>query len=191
MATRTRKTAGNGAADAQVTEVVQATEATAETTKKAPTKRQKPKVKKMLDPNMYVTVKNGFHGILTYHDKSTGERYRWNEFGDEIDLTVSTLQKVRSAHVMFFEENWFLIDDQEVIQYLNATQYYKNALSYEEFAILFDMDVDEIKERIAPLSKNQKRGIVYMAKEKIESGELYNLNIIRALESALETELII
>lgn len=168
-----------------VTSAEQATAA-----KKTKATKSKPRVRKVLDPNMYVTVKNGFHGVLTYKDKATGEHYRWTEFGDEIELTVSTLQKVRSAQRKFFEENWFLIDDREVIEYLNASQYYKRALTYDEFTELFDLDPDEIRERIAGLSKSQKRGIVYMAKQRIESGALYNLNVIRALEEALDTELI-
>lgn len=159
-------------------------------TKKPRTAKAKPRVRKMLDPNMYVPVKNGFHGVLIYKDKATGELYRWTEFGDEIELTVSTLQKARSAQRKFFEENWFLIEDREVIEYLNAEQYYKNALTYDEFDSLFSLTPDEIKDRIAKLSKGQKRGVVYTAKQRIESGELYNLNIIRALEEALDTELI-
>ena len=40
------------------------------------------------------------------------------------------------------------------------------------------------------LSRGQKRGVVYVAKQKIEDGELADLNVIRALEEALGTELI-
>lgn len=177
---------------------VSTTEATAEkvSTKSVPkntaasTTFSKPRVRKQLDPNMYVQVRNGFHGMLNYRDKSTGESYQWTEFGNILDLTVSTLQRARSSQPKFFSENWWLIDDPEVIEYLNAQQYYKNALTYEEFDELFNMSIDDIKEKVSHLSVSQKRGVIYRAKSNIESGSLSDLNIIRALEDVLNTELI-
>lgn len=160
------------------------------TTKVDKPKSAKPKVRKAVDPNMYVCVKNGFHGSLIYKDTTTGEEHRWSEFGDEVDITFSSLQRARSAQRKFFEENWWLIDDQEVLEALNATKYYENALSFEDFELLFSLTADEIGEKVSSLSRSQKRGVVYTAKQKIESGVLSDLNIIRALEEALSTELI-
>ena len=153
-------------------------------------KASKPRVKKSLDPNMYVPVKNGFHGRLIFRDRVTGEEYEWSDFGDEIDLTLNTLQKARSGQRRFFSDNWFLIDDPEVIEYLNVGQYYKNALNYDEFDTVFDLPKDELVERVNSLSDGQKRGVAFAAKQKIESGDLFDLNIIKALEDALDTELI-
>lgn len=153
-------------------------------------KTAKPRVKKSLDPNMYVPVKNGFHGHLVFRDKVTGEEYEWESFGDEIDITLNTLQKARSGQSRFFKDNWFLIDDPAVIEYLNIGQYYKNALNFEEFDSIFELSKDEIVERVKMLSDGQKRGVIYAAKQKIENGELYDLNIIKALEDTLDAELI-
>lgn len=153
-------------------------------------KQSKPKVRKAIDPNLYVTVKNGFHGSLIYKDTTTGEEHRWSEFGDEIEMTFGSLQRARSAQRKFFTENWWLIDDQEVLEALNATKYYENALTYDDFENIFSLPVKEISDKVGELSRSQKRGVVYTAKQKIESGELSDLNIIRALEEALDTELI-
>lgn len=188
MATRTKKSVtGAGGDTAGTADAIATTEST--TAKK--TRTVKPKVRKTLDPNMYVPVRNGFHGVLVYADKYTGEHYRWDEFGDVIDMTVSTLQKVRSSQRRFFSENWFLIDDPEVIDALGVSEYYKNALTLDEFDELFTLDVDAAKERVCLLSDGQKRGVAYSAKQKIESGELSDLNMIRMLEDVLDTELII
>lgn len=163
-----------------------ATEAPVRSAKKA----VKPRVRKSLDPNMYVPVKNGFHGRLIFRDKVTGEQYEWSEFGDEIDLTLNTLQKARSGQRRFFEDNWFLIDDPEVIEFLNVGQYYKNALNFDEFESIFDLGKDELIQKVQALSDGQKRGVIYIAKQKIESGVLYDLNVIKALEETLDVDLI-
>ena len=150
----------------------------------------KPRVRKSLDPNMYVPVRNGFHGRLVFKDKVTGEEYEWSDFGDEIDLTLNTLQKARSGQRRFFSDNWFLIDDPDVIEYLNVGQYYKNALNFEEFDTIFELPKDELIARVATLSDGQKRGVGFAAKQKIEAGELSDLNVIKALEGMLKVELI-
>ena len=139
---------------------------------------------------MYVTVRNGFHGVLIYKDKHTGEEFNWSEFGDEVDMTLSVLQSARSSQRRFFEENWWLIDNPEVIEYLNVGKYYKDALTYDEFEALFDMDIDEIKAKVQNLSQGQRRGVIYVTKQKIENGELSDLNVIKMLEDTLHIELI-
>ena len=69
------------------------------------------RVKKELDPNMYVTVKNGFNGTLVYKSKKTGERFIWNAFGDEQEMELSELKSARNSSKAFFVNNWFLFDD--------------------------------------------------------------------------------
>lgn len=150
----------------------------------------KPRVKKSLDPNMYVPVRNGFHGRLVFKDRVTGEEYEWSDFGDEIDLTLNTLQKARSGQRRFFADNWFLIDDPDVIEFLNVGQYYRDALNFDEFDTIFDLPKDELIARVSTLSDGQRRGVGFAAKQKIEAGELYDLNIILALENELDIELI-
>ena len=162
--------------------------ANAETPVQQPLKAAK--IRRKLNPNMYVEVRNGFHGHLIYTDSGTGETYEWDQFGDTIDLTIATLQKVRAGQRRFFEDNWFLIDDPEVIEFLNIGQYYKNALSFDEFDTIFELGADEITERIKTLSAGQKRGVAFAAVQKIEDGTLNNLNTIRALEAALDVDLI-
>lgn len=163
---------------------------------KAPAKKttggstKKRRIRKNLDHNMYVTVRNGFHGTLVYKDRNTGEQYNWSYFGDEAELTLGTLLNARSSQRRFFEENWWLIDDPDIIEYLGVGKYYKNALTYDEFEDLFSLSIDEIREKIEGLSEGQKRGVVFMAREQIESGELSDLNIVKMLEEVLNTELI-
>lgn len=155
-----------------------------------PAKGKKRRTRKTLDHNMYVVVCNGFHGPLFYRDRNTGEEYNWDEFGDEAELTIGTLLNARNTQRRFFQENWWLIDDPEVIDYLGVGQYYKNALTYDDFDELFKLTPEEVKTKVERLSNGQKRSVVFMAREQIASGDLSDLNIVKVLEDALQVELL-
>lgn len=161
-------------------------------TKKEPEKEKKTtyKVKTQLDPHMLVPVKNGFAGMLFYRSKRTGEEFTWEHFGDEQDMELGELKAARNSARAFFERNYFLIDDPEIIEYLNAKQYYKDAFTVEDFENLFTSDPEEIMSLVNVLSVGQKNTLKYMAKQKIADGEIDSLKVIEALEKSLGVELV-
>lgn len=148
------------------------------------------KVKRDLDPNMIITVKNGFQGRLIYKSRRTQERFEWESFGDEQDMDLQELKNAKNASKAFFENNWFLIDDPEVLEYLGVTQYYKYALNFNSFDDLFKMDADDIKKTISRLSVGQKKSVAYRAKQLISDGIIDSIKVISALEDSLSIELI-
>ena len=77
-----------------------------------------------------------------------------------------------------------------VVGYLGLSQYYKNALSIEDFDSLFKKTPSEIEKAIAKLSKGQKKSVGYRAKQLIADGEIDSNKAIAALEKALGIELI-
>lgn len=154
------------------------------------TKKTNYHIKKNIDPHTVISVKNGFQGKLVYVSKKTGEKFVWESFGDEQDMEVSELKSAKNSSKNYFINNWFLIDDPEIIDYLGVNQYYKNALSFDEFDDLFSKNISEINKIIPKLSKGQKKSVIYRAKQLIENGEIDSLNTIRALETNLEIELI-
>lgn len=143
-----------------------------------------------LDPNSIVTVKNGYQGMLVYKSKKTGERFVWDTFGDEQDIELSELKSAKNSYKTFFINNWFLIEDPDVIDYLGVGQYYDNALSYEEFESLFTQAPEEIEKKLSRLSSGQKRSIAYRARKLIAEGEIDSNKVIATLEKCLSIELI-
>lgn len=155
-------------------------------TTKAPAKKKA----KTFDPNEYVSVKNGFHGRLYYRNKSTGETFEWSEFGDEVDMTIGELRRARSAQPRFFEENWFIIEDPDLMEYLRVGKYYKTVLNEKGFDELFSTTPEDATIRTTGLSQGQRRSIVYEARKRIEDGSLNDLRLIKALEESLNVNLI-
>ena len=153
-------------------------------------KKKSYRVKQTLDPNMLVTVKNGFNGTLVYKSKRTGERFIWDEFGDEQEIELLELKSAKNSCKAFFINNWFLFDDPEVIDWLGMSQYYKHALNADGFDRLFEKNVPDIRSTIAGLSDGQKRSVAFRAKQLIEDGKIDSIKVINALEESLNVELI-
>jgi len=159
------------------------------------TKPEKPikarKVKKQLPLNTLVEVKNGFNGKLVYASKKTiGYTVVFDNFGDFDYIELGELVAASNASRKFFENNWFLIDDVEVLEFLNVSRFYENAFNTENFDEIFQKTESDISEIVDKLSKGQKNTLIYRAKQKIDTGEIDSRKTIDALEKALNVELI-
>lgn len=148
------------------------------------------KARPKLDLNEMVFVSNGFYGNLTYKSRKTGYTFKLSHFGDGDYIELGELLTAKNAEPKFFENNWFVIDDPDVLAFLNVEKYYEKYLDPEQFSTLFDLTPDEVKDKVAQLSKGQKASLTYRALEMIETGELDSRRMIAALEEALEVQLV-
>lgn len=151
---------------------------------------EKPMVAKDIDPNQIVTVRNGFQGMLVYKSRKTGERFIWEEFGDEQDMELSELKNARNSSKAFFEKNWFMFDEPWIVDYLGVSKFYKHAVSIDDFDKLFESDPEELKKTISEMSNGQKRSLAYRAKRLISEGAIDSRKVVAALEEALNMELV-
>lgn len=151
---------------------------------------KKPAVPKEIDPNQIITVRNGFQGRLVYKSKRTGERWSWESFGAEQDMELSELKNARNSNKKYFINNWFMFDEDWVIDYLGMRQYYKNSLNIQDFDQLFKKPIDEIEAVIAKLSEGQRKSVAYRAKQLIAEDEIDSNRVINTLEKCLGVELV-
>lgn len=154
--------------------------------KKETTKKEEPK---KIDESQYVTVKNGFHGRLVFISPRTGEKFYWDDYGDEQDIELRELKGAKASGKAFFEQNWFILDEW-VIKYLGVESYYKHSVAPGDCDRLFRMPVNDMKAEIAAMNDAQRSSIAVRARELIGSGDLDSFRVITALEEALGVELI-
>lgn len=147
---------------------------------------------KRIDPNQIITVYNGFHGVMYYRSRKTGELYQWDGFGDEQDMELSELKNAKSSSKKHFINNWFMFDEDDawVIEYLGVGRYYKNAVSIDGFDDIFTKSPAEIAEIVNGMSAGQKRSAAYRAQQMIEDGEIDSMKKISVLENCLGVELV-
>lgn len=190
--TRTAKSSsGKTTKTVKNTDIITEEAAVVETPTESAAKKNKTyKVRPTLDDNTIVTVKNGFQGQLVYINPRNKDKFIWNEFGSEQELTIQELKSAKNSDKSFFVNNWFQIDDPEVIEYLGVGQYYKNALKCEDFENLVNKTPEEIGDIVRNLSKGQKMSAAFMAKRMVANHEIDSVKVIEALEKALNIDLI-
>lgn len=146
-------------------------------------------IKEPLTPHSYIAVRNGFNGKLVYKSSRTGERFIWESFGDEQEMELQELKSAKNSSKVFFENNWFLIDDPDVIAYLGVGQYYRTSLTYDGIEELFNMTPDVIREKIRQMPDGQRQTIAYLAKQMVDEGKIDSMRVINTLESSLKIKL--
>lgn len=149
-----------------------------------------PIVAREIDLHQYVTVRNGFHGKLVYVSKKTGESYTWDEYGSEQEMELIELKDAKNTNKKMFINNWFMFDESWIIDYLGLRQYYKNAISIEDFDNIFTKSPEELKAIIAEMPEGQRHSTAYRARALINDGVIDSRKVIATLEEALNTELI-
>lgn len=147
---------------------------------------------KEIDMHQYITVKNGFPGLLIFTSVRTGAAYRWNELGDEQDIELQELRNARNTSRKFFENNWFVFDEEYdwVIDFLGVRNYYDNIINQEGIDALFKKSPSEIEAELQTLTKGQKRTVAYRATEMIREKEIDSISVIEVLEKGLGINLI-
>lgn len=149
-----------------------------------------PIIAREVDPTEYVVVRNGFQGKLVYKSSRTGESFEWDDFGAEQEIELRDLKNAKNSHKKYFINNWFMFDEDWIVDYLGVRQYYKNSLKVDHFDDLFKKTPSEIRKIVSKLSAGQKKSVAYRARVLIASHEIDSLNAIKALEESLGIELI-
>jgi len=184
-------------------EAKKAAEETVVKDKVVETKLTKEKAKiniKNIPLNTTVLVKSNCYGQLVYKSKKTGFQIEWDNVSSQQYLTLDELLTMRNTYRKFFEKNWVVIegftDDEysdisteEILDFLQVKQYYKNLLCPENIDELFKMSSEEIEKRLSNTATGSKDFIIIRANELIESGELDSLRVINVLEKSLNCEL--
>lgn len=178
MATRARSAAANKTAAAK-------TKAVTETIKE-PTKKP---VREITNETP-VVCKNGTHGNLIYKStRNLGYEIEWSEFGEEQQIEFGELLVMRGSQRRFFEDNWIIIEDQEVLKRLGVERFYKDVPEIEKFDELFKEEPTKLKEKISGMSAGMKDSIRIRAKELIMDGKLDSMAVIKAVGEAVGCDL--
>lgn len=105
-------------------------------------------------------------------------------------MELSELKNARNSNKKFFINNWFMFEDDWIVDYLGLQQYYKHALTIDGFDEIFEKTADEIKELLAGLSEGQRRSVAYRARQLIADGGIDSNKVITTLEKCLNVELV-
>lgn len=146
----------------------------------APSRRSAPSI----PANEEILVYNGFYGMLTYKSRRNGLPLYFQNFGDSDYIPFGELQTMRATQPAFFQNNWILIEDDDVIAALGVAKWYQNSLKIGEFDGVFAKTPKQISELLGKIPAAQKHVLYHMACEKVKNGEIDSKKKIEALEKA-------
>lgn len=124
-----------------------------------------------VDSDKFVPCMNLNHGPLTYVNRS-GMEWRWEEFGDEQDLTVGDLKTMLASYPRFIKEPWILILDEEVIMHLRLDKMYESIVKPSEVPSFLKLSEKKISERLVKAPSGVKELIVLEARKHYKDGSL-------------------
>ena len=142
-----------------------------------------------LELHTRIPVRNAFPGGLIYRDSRTGLMYKWSNEGDIEYVELGELRTARNTQPKFFENNWWEIDEVRVLEWLNATKFYKDSLMLKDFDVLFSKSPDEIIGIVAKIPEAQRENLILRVRAKVAAGEIDSLKVVRALEGVLNVKL--
>ena len=137
------------------------------------------------DLSARIPVRSAVYGTLIYKDSLTNRVYEWGEYGQTQRLTLEMLENARNTQPAFFTNGWWEIDDENVLEWLDAKKFYTANVSISNFDSLLNKSAEEIVAVVNKLGVSQKVQLARRVQELINDGKLDSIKVIRALEKAL------
>lgn len=157
------------------------------------TKETKPKATpkpKKLNPDDLITIMNNTTGKLVYHSHRTGLLLILEEYGQEDQIPYSELIIMRNTSPRLISEGHVLILNEDAVRELRLEKMYEHMLDYYGVQEFFTLPPDDIKEKLHKMPKAMVETIGSLAKKKYKDGTLYDARVIRAIEEALQIEIL-
>ncbi|MCK9319418.1 hypothetical protein [Methanoculleus sp.] len=149
---------------------------------------QKKVIKKQRDLNEMIDVKCIVHGGLNFVT-SNGLEVVWAEYGDIYPLEYKELIYMLNKYKRFFEEPWVIME-QDVLEDLHATHFYKNLINYDDIDSVFTKTPEQVKNILSKAPEGTKRLIADRASDAMRKGTLDSLKVVEILQKELNIELI-
>lgn len=150
--------------------------------------RDEPHEKRKVSRDDTVTVRSGCPNRLVYASPRSGYVTVWENYGDEQVLLVDDLLDAKRIAPSYFQKNYFLIDDRDVLGFIGAEKFYENPVTPEVFDQIFAKDPEDIPSIVRVMNDGQREILTVRTRNMIREGRLTDLRRIRALAAALGVE---
>lgn len=137
-----------------------------------------------------VVVRSVF-GTVVFKSPKTRIAYKWTEIGDEEVLSVEEILAMDSHSKRFLNTPWLIIEDEEVVEGLGLTNLYNIISKIEHIEELLDMDIYDIEQLISKAPHEYKKTLAGVIFEKVNSGEIRDIVLIKEFERILGTTLLL
>jgi hypothetical protein len=160
-----------------------------DTVKEVKAVKETVKKRKEIDMKELVLCRSVTSGLLTYRSQRTGFEVVWNDYSEEQWIPVEELIAMKASKPMFLTTPWFIIENDDVIDYLGLRNIYNNIIDVDDLENFFRLPMSEISEKLKKVPKGFKETIASRSARMIADGTLFNIQIIKILEEELKINL--
>lgn len=122
--------------------------------------------------------------------KDKGRVYRWSGYGDEAWVDYADLVALQSRKSGFVYNPQFIIEDEQLVEEWKLDDVYATFYGIDNPTAFFKLPPAEIKARLNEAPKGLKEAIKSVAAQCVKNGTLDSLNVIKAVDAALGTQLL-
>lgn len=173
-------------------------EAAKETKEEAPVQKQPvvaEKKERAFAPDDLIRCRSVVQGALIFKGPKSGTVYRWDAPNDITEVEYQDLRSARVSKHQMLMKAYFIIEDGDVLnmdEWAEVKAIYGKLYSRKDLTDIFRIDsVQEMIREINSLPEGVKAQMANIAKSLMESGKLDSISKIKAIDAALDTDLML
>ena len=158
---------------------------------KTETKTPAKKAPKKYAPTDTIECRSVTGGELILVGDKTKFHYNWSDFGDTAYVEYQDLQALQSRRSEFLTKPRFIIEDEELVeQWGSMLKSIYDKINTRNIEELFDLPVDQFATQLNVIPAGLKDAVKTKAVQMIDSGELYDIRKVRAIDETWGTDFV-
>lgn len=162
-----------------------------EESKKAAPKKTAPikKEPKKYAPTDRIECRSVTGGGLILVGTKSQLQYEWEDYGDTAYVEFQDLQALQSRKAGFLTKPRFIIEDEELVeQWGSMLKPIYNKINNQDIETLFESEPEKFRKALSKMPDGIKESVKTKAAQKIASGELYDIRLVKIIDEILNTE---
>lgn len=127
---------------------------------------------------------------VSYKDKRTGDIYKWESVGEEVEMTFDVVNYMWQNSKSYFRNMWIKPLDERVIKKFSLESVYRDYDYLMDVENYTRSNVNNICDAIRKTPSLLKFSICNKVKNLVSSGELSDIHVLREIEKSLNIDLI-
>jgi len=135
-----------------------------------------------------IEVANYTTGRCIYINPHTYQEWNWEGFGDTQPIPFGELVVMKANFPKFLTDPALVILNEDVAKYFHLTEQYKTILKPNDMDEFFNLEENKMVNFLNKTSKQTKRLIAIITKQKIKNKELGDFFKIKLIEETLNAD---
>lgn len=153
--------------------------------KAAPAKKES----KKYEPTDRIECRSVTGGGLILVGTKSQLQYEWEDYGDTAYVEFQDLQALQSRKSGFLVKPRFIIEDEELVeQWGSMLKPIYNKINNQDIEALFELDPEPFRKTLSKMPDGIKESVKTKSAQKIASGELYDIRLVKIIDEILGTE---